>query len=296
MGAVMIYQHVYKLWLFTLVEKYGNFKEAANHANITRSALSQNLTILEDFFNQSLFVRERGSVSLTPDGRRLLERVMPMLLMADDLESGLSPEAPLKGSLTLGSYESLAVRFLPSLLTTFRTLYPDFKIDIVTSRSDVLLKQVKSGALSMALVINGKKDNKIEVDHLGQDTLGLYMSSEKYRLLKNEESYAKLGIAILSTPEDGLPLYYRRFTKRIPSQYKASLTCDSFEAIRSLAISGTVIGLLPQKVAQREGPLLQKIWPLEKGIEDLSIHNISLVYRKNTDRRLIDIVKKVVST
>ena len=150
-----------------------------------------------------------------------------MLMLADELGSDLNSDSPVKGSLKLGSYESLAIQFLPSLMTTFRTLYPNFKLDIVTSRSDTLVKQVKNGSLNMALVINGKKDSKVEVEQLSSDTLGLYVCAEKFCYTKNIDDLIKMGIAILSTPEDGLPLYYKRFTKRIPEAYKPCLLYTS---------------------------------------------------------------------
>ena len=290
----MVYQHMYKMWLFCLVKEYGNFKEAANHASITRSALSQNLTILEDYFGKSFLIRERGTVSLTSDGTDFYNKIKPILDQANELGQDFLPSEELKGNFKLGSYESLAVRFLPKLFNTFRTLHPNFKIDVVTSRSDSLAKQVKNGTINMAMVINGEEDNKVDVEHITTDTLGLYVCAEKY-CMENIEDIVSMGIAILSTPEDGLSYYYKRFIQKVPEDYKVTLTCDSFEAIKCVTASGTIIGLLPEKVANEKTGELKKIWPLDEETSLLSEHKVSLIYRKNTDRRIVDIIRKVIS-
>lgn len=291
----MVYQHMYKMWLFSLVKDYGNFKEAANHASITRSALSQNLTILEDYFGKAFLIRERGSVSLTADGQEFYNKIKPILDQANELGQDFLPSEELKGNFKLGSYESLAVRFLPKLFNTFRTLYPNFKIDVVTSRTESLMKQVKNGTLNMAMVINGEEDNKVDVEHISADTLGLYVCAEKYCYTENAEDLTAMGIAILSTPDDGLPYYYKKFMQKVPEDYKVTLTCDSFEAIRSVATSGTIIGLLPEKVANHRAGELKRIWPLDEETSKVSEHKVSLVYRKNTDKRIVEIIKKVMS-
>ncbi len=290
----MVYQHIYKMWLFSLVERYGNFKEAANHANITRSALSQNLSVLENYLNKSLLVRERGSVSLTADGQSLLDKIQPILSQADDLAFNFSEESELKGSFKLGAYESLAVRFLPKLFTSFRRIYPNFKIDVVTSRTDSLVKLVNNGTLNMALVINGEGDSKIEEETVMVDSLGLYVCADKYCYTQDIEEIKEMGIAILSTPEDGQPYYYKKFLQKIPDDFKVTLTCDNFEVIRSITASGAVVGLLPTKVASQSSYELKKIWPTEEDIVKVSEHRVSLVYRKNTDKRIINLIKKVV--
>jgi len=294
----MIYQHMYKMWLFNLVNDYGNFKEAANHASITRSALSQNLTILEDYFGKAFLIRERGTVSLTADGQEFYDKIKPILEQASQLGDSLLPSAELKGNFKLGSYESLAVRFLPNLFTTFRNLHPNFKIDVVTSRTESLMKQVKNGTLNMAMVINGEEDNKIDVEHIGSDRLGLYVCSGKYCNTESPEDLIAMGLAILSTPDDGLPYYYKKFVERIPSEYKTTLTCDSFEVIRSVTSTGTIIGLLPEKVATygaSKGAELRKIWPRDEETAKISEHKVSLIYRKNTDKRIVDLIKKVMA-
>ncbi len=286
---------MYKMWLFCLVKEYGNFKEAANHASITRSALSQNLTILEDYFGKAFLIRERGTVSLTHDGQDFYNKVKPILDQGQELGRDFLPSDELKGNFKLGSYESLAVRFLPKLFNTFRTLHPNFKIDVITSRSDSLVKQVKNGTINMAMVINGEEDSKVDVEHISSDTLGLYVCAEKYCYTENLEEIIEMGIAILSTPEDGLPYYYKKFTQKIPDEYKVTLTCDSFEAIRSVTASGTIIGLLPEKVAKNQADSLKKIWPLDDEISKISQHNVSIIYRKSTDKRIVDLIKKVIS-
>ena len=215
--------------------------------------------------------------------------------MTEDIDGEFSPESSLKGSLKIGSYESLAVRFLPQLLNTFKAKFPRLKLDVLTSRSDHLVKQVKNGTLNMALVIDGEEDGKVLVEDLATDTLALFVCAERYCGLASEDDLKSIGLAVLSTSDDGLPFYYKKYIGNFPKDYTVSLNCDSFEVIRTVTLSGAVIGLLPRKIATRVPGQLKEVWPRDPELEYISEHRVSLIYRKNTDSRAVELVKRVIT-
>ena len=287
----MIYHHVYKFWLLSLLEDQGNFKEAANQARITQSALSQNLSALESVLQKSLVIRERGSISLTEDGHKVMSKIRPVLESLDFIDLSAADSTELKGNIRLGAYESIAVEYLPKLLKKIGSIHPELKFDLLTSRTEELLKLVRKGTLDMALVINGQEENKINSEVLYEDGLGLYISEKLAPYGRSLEHHKKLGLATISSGSDGHPLFYKRFIKKIPTELKTSVTCDSFETIRNFALTGAMIGLLPNRVAQRNSGLV-KLWPLEGDEDGVSKHAISLVSRKNVSREYVDLIKK----
>lgn len=288
----MIYNQVYKMHLFCLTEKYGNFAEAASHAGITRSALSQNLTSLEDYFKQSLLIREKGSVRVTPNGKIILKKVRDALALVAELDYLSQPEMSLTSKIRIGAYESIAVSFFPSLFQNFNTIYPDVKFDIITSRSDSLSKLVNNGSLDLALVINGVETSKTEVIDLATDYLGVFASADKFLGINNLAEVPDIGLATLSTPSDGVPLYYKKFISQFPEDNSKTLTSDSFESIRSLAASGIMLGVLPSRVAYRKPNELKELWPKNAEIAKKSEHKLSLVFRRNTDSKIIDLITR----
>ncbi len=58
-----------RLRIFDTVARLGSFTSAARELGISQPAVSQNIAELERQLDTTLFVRERGSVSLTDKGR-----------------------------------------------------------------------------------------------------------------------------------------------------------------------------------------------------------------------------------
>lgn len=63
-----------------------NYVRAANELGITQPALSRSIQTLEQHLAVKLFDRNRGGVSLTPQGRLMADRAKLLLLDAEDLE------------------------------------------------------------------------------------------------------------------------------------------------------------------------------------------------------------------
>lgn len=285
----MVYHHVYKFWLLGLLEKNGSFKEAATEARITQSALSQNLSSLEAVTQKSLVIRERGSVRLTEDGISLMRRVKPILEALEFVDLDQSENTEIEGSIRLGAYESIAVEYMPQLFKKIEAIYPKVKIDVQTSRTENLVKQVRKGSLDMALVINGQSDNKLIEQTLFVDQLGIYISGSVARAGASLEDYQAMGLATISPSTDGHPLFYKNFLKTLPASLKTVFTCDSFETIRSFASNGIMLGLLPSRVAGRT-PGLVRVWPIDDEFKGRSSHRISLLSRKNVSPHLVELI------
>ena len=285
----MIYHHVHKLWLLNLLEEFGNFKEAASQASMTQSALSQNISTLESQMQMSLVIRERGYIKLTDDGKKLLHKVRPILSELEKLNRPLSDSENIKANINLGAYESIAIYLLPRLFQRATVFHPNLKLNVKTSRTDELIKLLGKGEIDMALVVNPLPNKKFNINHVAQDEFGLYISRES-STKKDLSTLELLGLATISPSHDGHPLYYKRFIKRIPVKFKNTITCDSFETIRNLALSGVMVGLLPTKVANRNRGELIKIWPFDDKISQLSRHHISVISRKSVDPKLLKII------
>lgn len=291
----MIYHHVYKFWLLSLLDEHGNFKEASNAARITQSALSQNLSALEAVLNKSLVVRERGSVVLTRDGVQIMRKVRPILESLDFIDIEASDKKVLKGNIRLGAYESIAVEYLPKLIRKINALHPELTLDVYTSRTEELLKLVRKGSLDMALVINGQSENKLDADVLFEDELGMYISKSAAKYGDDIKYYQSIGLATLSASASGHPDFYKSIAKEFPAELKVSVTCDSFETIRNFALTGTLIGLLPTKVAERDEGLV-RVWPKDDRISAMSRHYVTLVSRKNISPDFTELVKEEMQT
>jgi len=283
----MIYSHVYKIWLLKLLQDFGNFKEASLFSHMTQSAFSQNLKTLENYMQKSLVVRERGRISLTPDGKSLLEKSYPILDALGEIDVRGKESSSFSGTLRIGAYESIAVNFSYVLYQKIKNISSDIKLEIRTSRSDVLAQRVSKGELDMALVVSAKVSDKYDVTKLFENEFGLYASTALGRNRDPLELINTYGICALATGADGHANFYKRFFSRIPKPFQVHILSDSFEVIRNTTLNQSIIGLMPDRVANRNSNDFIKIWPEDSEISKSSRHSVSLISRKNVDRELV---------
>ena len=292
----MIYQHVYKLWLLRLLNDYGNFKEAANHARMTQSAVSQNLSALEKALQKSLVIRERGGVRLTDEGEILLRQMTPVLDILKDIDNLQGSGEKLSGRIKIGAYESIAVQLFHYLYGTLEVKHPELKIEVVTGRSHYLVDQIRKGHIDLAFVINGKKENKIQVENIAAESLGLYTSSrnpflEIWNEEKDEKPVVKLA-TMTPSQQEGYPLFYKRFLKAIPYDHKVAMQSDSFETLRAVAEETNLVSVLPHRVARASKKQLTCLWQ-GAGEKPVGEHFISFIWRENTDKGMVDLLSGV---
>jgi hypothetical protein len=56
-------------------------------------------------------------------------------------------------------------------------------------------------------------------------------------------------------------LYYSRFVRILGKSFKSTLTSDSYEILRAAAVEGSIVAMLPTRVANRRANELTEIFP-----------------------------------
>lgn len=120
-----------QLPLFRTVIIAGNFSSAARQLGISAAAVSKAIAQLEKNLGLRLFHRTTHSLTLTQDGQKLSERIMPLL---DELEQQLTlssdtQRAP-NGKLKVNLPGSFGRRLILPLLPAFQRRYPDIELDL----------------------------------------------------------------------------------------------------------------------------------------------------------------------
>lgn len=120
-----------QLHAFVVLAEELHFGRAAARLGIAQPPLSQQIRRLEDKVGHPLFSRGPGNVALTPAGHELLPAARRALSdLADGLAAARAVGAGTAGRLRLGFAASLALTVLPSLLSDFRQLFPEVRLDI----------------------------------------------------------------------------------------------------------------------------------------------------------------------
>ena len=121
------------LRLFLAVAEAHNFRAAADHMGVTRSAVSQGIRRLEDGLGIALVQRSTRHVRLTEAGERLYRQIAGPLSMIDSALEDTVADGPPRGLLRV-AVTSIAERFLSGpLIASFAEAYPGVTLDITVT-------------------------------------------------------------------------------------------------------------------------------------------------------------------
>jgi len=121
-----------ELKAFVAVVDRSSFAKAADHLGLSRSALSQTIRQLESRLGVRLLNRTTRSVSPTEPGRRLHERMAPMLSEMDAaVAEAVDTRTHASGTLRINTLSMAARRLIAPRLGRFARAHPDVVLDIV---------------------------------------------------------------------------------------------------------------------------------------------------------------------
>jgi len=124
--------------LFCLAAELGSFTAAAMSASVTPAAVSRSVSRLEERLGVRLFVRTTRQIRLTDGGRVYFEQCRQALSQLVDAEREVTGEqAAPAGLLRISMPTPFGHYRLLPLLPQFRALYPQVRIDVHLSNSNI---------------------------------------------------------------------------------------------------------------------------------------------------------------
>ena len=126
-----------KCKIFVLTTETENISKTADLTGYTQSAISHMLKSMEKETGIDLFVRDRYGVHPTPVARELLPHINALLNENEKVEQFIYDLHGLEvGSLTIGTFSSIALHLLPDSLQQFAASHPNIAISIREGGSD----------------------------------------------------------------------------------------------------------------------------------------------------------------
>lgn len=127
-----------KLRVFHAVAEAGSFTHAGDTLNLSQSAISRQVSGLEETLNVALFHRHARGLILTEQGELLFRTVQDVfnklaIVKQQIVDSKLSPEGPLRISTTV-AFGSV---WLTPRMAEFLKLYPNIEVSLVLSDDDL---------------------------------------------------------------------------------------------------------------------------------------------------------------
>ena len=231
--------------------RHGSLGRAAAALNMTQPALTRTLKVLETGFGVSLFDRTTRGVVPTVYGEALLpyaRLVVSEVANAKDLI--LQMRGASRGVVRVGGVASVIPSFIVSAIAKMRQSHPDVRFQIVEEMEDLLLEELKSGAIDIAVSPDPYVDDEITLatPDILRDVVHVYARPSHPLTSREHVSLEEVGNADWILPPMGTPIakeWYQRFHDKGIEPRIPALASRSIGVIRAAALSQDLLCWLP---------------------------------------------------
>ena len=235
--------------VFLEVAKQGNISAAAQNLFISQSAVSQSVNQLEEQLQVRLFSRSPRGVSLTSEGKLLLEYVSHALgLLQSGEEKIAASRQLLTGELIIGASDTVTKTYLLSRLEAFHKDYPDIRIRILNGTTSMVLDYLHAGQVDIAFASEAPDETVYSVRHC-VDTHTIFVAAPDY--LEFDKVYTMEEIAalplILLERKASSRVYVERYFQEHGVQIHPEIELGSHNLLISLARIGLGVACVTEE-------------------------------------------------
>jgi len=238
---------------FLAAAEHGSMTAAAKVLKVSQPTLTVAIKNLEERLGTTLLHRSRSGVSLTSTGEELLRHareVFAVLERAEQRIRGLETDEV--GRFVIGCHESLGAYFLPSFMTSFLRVAPRIEVTLWNGTSDGVREAVLSGEVQFGLIVNPVPHPDLVLVELFKDAVDVMVATSADGAPRQslEEAHAQLRAGPLIYA--GRVAQCREIIESLADEGLLSerrLSCGDLELVKSLALAGLGVAILPRRVA-----------------------------------------------
>lgn len=234
-----------------LISQVGSFATAAGRLNMTLSAVSMQMKMLERDLDANLFDRSFRPPRLTPLGRTVAAKASAMVEQEEEMQAICRPGSDLRGRFRIGFVATASVRLLPRFLLRSREAAPAAAFDIETGLSEHLEQRLLAGRLDAAVVTaSADPDPALDYVTLRREELVFAAPAGIRRL--DPAALAHTMPFLQFMPGTGIgKLIASHIATRLTEPPRQTIVLDSIEAIVECVKAGVGFTLLPRPDVER---------------------------------------------
>ena len=173
-----------QLRVFVCVAECEHMTRAAQTLNLTQSATSAAIAVLEERHGVKLFDRIGRRIALTGAGRAFLGEARAVLARATTAEQTLADLAGLNtGELVLAASQTIGSYWLPPRIVQFRAAYPGLTIKLRIGNTQRVAALASAGDVDLAFAEGEVSDPALAISPIGGDELVIVAASKARGLL-----------------------------------------------------------------------------------------------------------------
>lgn len=270
---------------FQAIAKCGSLTSAARDLRVSQPTLTVAVKNLEEKLGTTLLHRSREGVKLTRTGQELLAHAAQIFALLDRVEERIvGLESDEIGTFVIGCHESLGAYFLPGFMRAFLEAAPRIELTLWNGTSAGVQEAVLDRRVDFGLVVNPRPHPECVYVQLFHDAMDIVIASASLcgAPIDRDTAHARLRAGPLVYA--GRVAQCNELIDLLAGQSLLPvrmLSCGDLELVKSIAMEGVGVALLPQRVAAygHKGKLV-RLHPELPKIPD----TICLVYRSDLHR------------
>jgi DNA-binding transcriptional LysR family regulator len=161
-----------KLRILLAVARTGSFTGAAERVNLTQSAISQQMALLEQDAREPLFERSRRGVKLTPFALELCQRAEPLVVELDQLAKAFRRRKQREKVVRVGAFPTAGIELLPKAIKLFREGNPD--VQVMMSNINLESPEISLSTGEVDLILSFEYGLEPKISHPTVRTIELF--------------------------------------------------------------------------------------------------------------------------
>jgi DNA-binding transcriptional LysR family regulator len=263
-----------KLVVFSTVAKHGGYRGASEELNLTRSAISQAITSLEETLGRKLFNRVGGKLQLTEAAKQVHQDLsQQQQSILSTLSHFTKDSGKIEGQLRIGAYLEFTKSKLMPVVEDFMSSNPQVQMKFIFDAPSRINAMLENDRIDLSISILPHKESKfIESKKLYQEELVLIGRTDLVSHQASKEALSKLPII------DYYPthLLFKRWWLHQYSRHLKTTNIVSYAATAEMVY---------EMVKRRLGIGVVPRYVLDNSLRDERVHII-----QPTEKRLFDYV------
>jgi len=285
--------------IFVTVVEQGNFSKAAKKLGVTPSAVSRQISRLEDALGIKLLQRTTRQLALTESGELAFTSCKQMLEAAEQaISASTSTTSIVSGLLRIAAPKSLANQVLRPLFVEFLKQYPEIQLHLKVT--DQVLDPIHD-SIDFLIHINEQPIESLVNIKLGRVEQTLCASPEYLQAhtapARPEDLKDHVCLCLGENATDNRWTFIKH-NQQATVQVSGSYLVNHSEMRRDAIEQGFGIGALPDYIAKKSvksGQLITLLndWKLQGNYQgDICLQFVQSKYMPNKNRVFIDFIKE----
>ncbi|MGB1361260.1 MAG: LysR family transcriptional regulator [Alphaproteobacteria bacterium] len=259
-----------KLKTFYLVAETGSFTQAMNKLNLSQSAISRQISGLEESLGIVLFHRHARGIVLTEQGRILYNTASEMYHKITTTQENIieSKDRP-SGVLKVNTTVAVGSMLIAPMMEEFKERYPDIEVHIVSSNKQLDLAKLEAdiAILQHPTTLPGMVQKKLYHGYVYAYASMQYLERKGTPNSKNLDRHNLIVFDQTLDDDDDIKFnWLLELAGKKHMNVRPYLSINNLHGMYRMVRSGAGIAALPEFMEGLPGEM-QKVLPEEKGPE-----------------------------